>query len=357
MIPRRLVLLLVAVGVALVALFFLLFERAQVEVAIGPKAIARHDPQLGAERFLREMGSEVHRDVDLLADLPLAGPLVLLGMEQMFTGAEFDALIEWMEEGGTVIAEAHPQFVDWIEVEMVTVEGSAHVLNIQGLDGEKFDVWMPASPRFGSIDGLEGVLEMAAGSALDVEVGEGRLILFARTDFSRNDHLADYDHAAFLWDLVQNDGAPDEVWLAVREAPRRLGTLVRERAWMVLLSMAALLGAWIWRSATRIGPILDYGSKPRRSLLEHIRASGDLLWRLGESERLLAGVRRAVRRRAMQRHPGWHSLSPREQVVEMASLSDVSGGLLDQALDAAGGSEPATFTRRVKTLDRVWRSL
>jgi hypothetical protein len=357
MISRRVAVLLAAIGIAAVGLFLLLFERTLVEVLVGPKSIARNDSRLGAERFLREMGAEVGRDVDLITELPLAGPLVLVGREGMLTGSEFDALIEWMEEGGTVIAEAHPQILDWIEVDLVAVEGGGHVLNIKGLDGQEYDVWMPASPRFGSIEGLDGVVEMASGAALDVEVGEGRLVVLASTDFSSNARLADYDHASFLWSLVHHAGGSSQVWLVARDVPPRLWPMLRRRAWMVLSSLALFVAAWGWRRSVRVGPILDHGAKPRRSLLEHIRASGDLLWRLGESRRLLEGVRSAVRQRAMQRHPGFQLLSPREQVAKMASLSDLSGGLLDRALEGGEGDDPASFTRRVKTLDRVWRSL
>jgi hypothetical protein len=143
----------------------------------------------------------------------------------------------------------------------------------------------------------------------------------------------------------------------VREASPSLLALLVRHAWPVLVSLGLLVGAWAWRAASRTGPVLAGALPPRRALLEHVRASGELLWRLEQREALLAGLREAVQRRLARRHPGWRGLPPRQQQQRLAELAGVPGGLLAAALEGAAPADEAGFVRTVRQLDRVWRSL
>ena len=356
---NRLLLLGVPLAILVVASsigFGLLFERVEVETEVGFQGEARRDPMLLAERFLAAMAVPTTRGPSFDDPLPEQGVVVLAGEPGTLSRRELDRLTEWIERGGVLIALAQPLLTNSVPVALVAIEGTDTPVVVKGPHGGEFEVWMPATPRFGESLGDE-LLDLAPGVALDVPMGEGHMLLLASLEFLTNERLGDGDHAAFLWELVRAGGTPVSVQLISRRLPISLFGLVLGRGWPVLLSGFSLLVLWSWRHGARVGPVVEFEALARRSLIEHIRASGEFLWRSGATDALLDGLRSGVRRRAAQRHPGWKNLPEREQIQRMAELGKIPGGSLAKALEDSHPRESSAFVRIVRNLDSVWRSL
>ena len=131
-----------------------------------------------------------------------------------------------------------------------------------------------------------------------VQVDQGWVTLLVTSRPFNNSHLGEADHAALLWALVQRDGLPAGARLVVSAEPPSIWALLATYAWPALVSGGALLGLWLWATLPGFGPLLPDPSPHRRSLVEHVLATGELLWRLGHGDVLLKSARRAALREA-----------------------------------------------------------
>lgn len=348
--------------------FLALFERVEVEQPTGPRPVARANRRLAAQRFLTAMGSPARSERVLV--LPNEEtPLLSFTPPGTLRAEEAAVLGDWVQRGGTLVTTPQPTLAARLGLPAADAparqDGPARISTPAG---GSYLVWMPASPRFGAAGPT--VTTLGTGSvgpaegkrpggvvAVAREVGKGRVVLLASDAFAHNQRLGDGDHAAFLWALVGGHGPPAAVRIVAWDEPTSLRALLLARGWPLLVAIGLLVGAWAWRAGVRTGPVLAAEPPPRRSLLEHVRASGELLWRLGEREALLAGLREAVRRRMALRHPGWAALPPRQQVQRLAETSSTAGGWLAPALGGPAPEDGPAFLRAVQVLHRAWRSL
>lgn len=102
-------------------------------------------------------------------------------------------------------------------------------------------------------------------------------------------------------------------------------------AWPMLLPLGLLLSLWIWRGAWRWGPIAAAPDGARRSLQEHLQASGRWMWRNQGGDWLLKVSREALKARATRRHPGFPNLKFDEQIAYLQTQSQLP---LEDVIDA-----------------------
>ena len=95
----------------------------------------------------------------------------------------------------------------------------------------------------------------------------------------------------------------------------------------------------------------------RRSLREHVNASGYFLWREGHAEKLLNSVRRALSNKIEFLHPGWGSL-PREKLYQrLAESSGLSTESVSAAMEETHLDKESSFTQCVRTLENIRKNL
>lgn len=220
-------------------------------------------------------------------------------------------------------------------------------------------VAMPEWPRLHDLD--EENPSFTSGrpdgaSLVGVAWGEGRVTVLADASFLTNRRLGRLDHARFAWDLVVAAGDPAGLAIVDWRRAMPLGTLAARRGWPLAAGGLVVLVAWLAARGARFGPPLPPEPPPRRSLLEHVRASGAFLWRRGQSEELLAACRAAVARRVDLVHADWGRRRETDRVLHLARLANLPAGTVAAALDG-DAAEPADFTRTVATLERLRRSL
>jgi hypothetical protein len=123
------------------------------------------------------------------------------------------------------------------------------------------------------------------------------------------------------------------------------------------VSAGVLLLIWLWYASMRFGPVLPAPALARRRLLEHIEASGRFLWRGGQAERLLKGVRQSLYRTLELRHPAWASLPSAELYRRLAELARVPKDEVQNALLYIHAGNEHEFTKVISTLEHLRKSL
>ena len=186
--------------------------------------------------------------------------------------------------------------------------------------------------------------------------GEGRVIVLSDASFLTNDHIGRKGHARAAWAIVNAQTPPKGVWIVVHEDMPTLLGLLTHYAPAALVSGLLLLTGWLWLAGSRFGPIAPDPSRNRRSLLEHIEATGDLLLRIGRGEDLAQAARAAVLRRVELREPETAKLPSTALVQRLAVVARLSPKRVDAALNGAI-TGPADLVTTVQTLETVRRSL
>ena len=185
--------------------------------------------------------------------------------------------------------------------------------------------------------------------------GRGRILLLADCSFLYNNSFAEQDHAAWLARILGDAGADPAkgavVWSRIQELA--LLPWLWDKARPFLIACAALLVAWLWAGMRRFGSVLPPALTARRSLLEHLEASGRFLWHRGGREALLATSRAAALRRASRLHPAFPSLPEAERLAFLSRHSglpeeDVASSLIDRP--GLTAEEQAQYLQILQTL-------
>jgi hypothetical protein len=199
----------------------------------------------------------------------------------------------------------------------------------------------------------KGVMGPKSGEALrDYKIGKGHIVMVASNYFDNAD-LARFDHGELLLSLaaLQPNGKITIV--------EHMGVMPWKKwlwqnfAFALFAALIALLLA-LWIGVRRFGPLLPGPREERRSLMEHITASGAWLWKsqVGR-DLLLEAVRKSVMTIVRRRLPTLEGLDRERELALLARLSNQSVEALDKALYAPAGQHPPEFTRQIRTLQEL----
>ena len=125
----------------------------------------------------------------------------------------------------------------------------------------------------------------------------------------------------------------------------------------LVVGLLVALTAWLWSRMPRFGPLLAPPSEARRSIGEHVSASGRFIWQMKASRSLVAASVSAVLHKAERRHPGIGRLSREKQAVAIAHLVDEDPAEILQALTAHAEDHPREFSQHMKLLQKIRNGL
>lgn len=187
---------------------------------------------------------------------------------------------------------------------------------------------------------------------IQISLGEGRVLALSDLGPWRNDHLHYLDHAWLLGYFAREHHA---VWFVRGVDADRLPAWLWRHAAPLLIALLVLVALLVWRQLPRRGALLDDDSVPAGDFLDHLLASGRLMWRHHERDTLLSGLREQVHTR-LARHPDARGTDPARRIAVAARLSGLPADAIRAALDTTPQDADDLMTQ-VSTLQQLRRSL
>ena len=344
------------------------YDLVEIEEDTGYRGEARSNPLLAAERLLAALDIPVESRDNLVTLPPSDTTLLLTASRRHFGSKRNRRILAWVRAGGHLITMPHPGSEADLSTDLlldaVGVHAEATDEDEDVMDTVSFYVPGCAETR-ASFAAERALVDRSRDALWWAEVndrvhvlqhalGQGTVTTFSDLSFAGNDRIGQLDHATLLYNLARKTR---QTWLVHDDQIPSIFTLLWKHAWMVLLSLGIVLVAWIWSSAARFGPVLPDPELSRRGLLEHIEAAGRFLWRQGHSASLLASQRQALLRRIEQRHPTWAKLSAPDLAERLSSRASFDAKQIRAALLLKRTSDPRRFTRGVRILESLRKSL
>lgn len=384
---------------------------------LGHRGKARIDPFLATQRFMEKRGHITRRAPNLANLPPSRGGLVLTSAESGMPTGRAKPLLHWVSSGGHLIyalagtapyndwsaasfmpaepppgeggrqdpilvalgvslreaakkqsdgkagPRAEPQNKDQfkkdkkVEAILQRVFGWELVEARLPRGGQTLTLELPDSPTFHLDRALRKTEFQAATDSrsllLSLRHGQGRITLINHARPLRNRHLADLDHGRLL-DLLLGDEVRLEA-LFVVGLEGSFWSLLRERAWRVLLALAILLAVWLWAVLPRFGPVRTAMLHPVRRFADHLETLGHFYFKANRQQHLIASAQAALRRRLRETHP--HLSAPADQERFLAGRAGLPVEQVATTLADPATLPSAQLVRLLQNLQHLRHSL
>ena len=381
-------------GAGLVLLFVLLaivviwfrhtYVRVEKTLYLPPSGEAAYNPLYALARTLEADGVKVNARQRLMLDdnaLGTRDTLLLFNDPRALSPPEAEQLLAWVEQGGHLIVRTptrtfeesldeedapHTELLDQLSVWLVEDDPDCEAFQVEG---EGHHVEFCRGRRF-AFDGV--VPELSWGNLqagyvyARVAHGRGKVDVLADLDFLVNTAerggmggsieavpeggLRDGPHRALARQVLApnyRQGTMHLVYAA--EMPTLWRTLLL-RGWMVWIPLMLALAAWLWMRMQRFGPPVPSPAGERRSLLEHVRASGEHLYRYGRGVMLYSAVRQAFLAQLRRRDPVAAALTGEPQIEAVAARTGLPAERVRTALNAPASHDRKAFRDRISLL-------
>lgn len=372
----------VAVLAGMVAWWLHTYERVSEWVDLPRTGEAATHPLFALRLALEADGRRVRTWRRLDPDAMGLGPrdsLLFDGNPRGLRSDDVQALLRWVRAGGhLVVATPVPDAA--VDVMQRTRRADARALDVPLLDaigvrtrlappacialklehegqhsefchGRRFDAPATARLRWRDENG---------DAFARIPVGAGRVDVLAELDFVRTAEREDASeglqactHVAMARQLVaamDRGGVAHLVHLA--DVPSLWMWLLQE-AWRVWLPLALVLAGWLWARMRRFGPLVPAPARDRRSLLEHVAASGEHQWRYGDGDRLYEATREAFLARLRRRDPQAAALAGEAQVERLAERLKMPRERIVDAFTPPDPRDGKTLLARIALLVRM----
>ena len=180
--------------------------------------------------------------------------------------------------------------------------------------------------------------------------GQGSIDLLSDLHFVKNTTLRKPAHFALARQLLEPNYRAGTVHLVYAASMPPLWRWLLEHAWMAIVPLLLTVLAWLWMRAQRFGPQLPSPPEDRRSLLEHVQASGEHLYRYGRAHMLHTAVRNAFLARLRLRDPLAAALDGPQQAAAIATHVGIPASDVAAALQTPRPLDAADFRARIAKL-------
>ena len=225
-------------------------------------------------------------------------------------------------------------------------------------DGKTYEVELPDFVSFHLERDLSKT-EFVAGAKgkafiLGLRHGLGRVTLMNHARPFRNRYLGDHDHASWLIALMGKKAL--DVWF-ISGMEKSFMSLLWEHAWMVILTLIALLIFWLWCHVPRFGPMRQVALHETKHFVDHIGALGHFFHRLKRDDVLLFDSAQQVRAKALLRFPQLHGAGDDGLLKRLAEVSGLPIERIHAALMPPVKPAPFQLVALLKDLQTLDQSL
>lgn len=373
---RAVLLALVVAGLVagFVAWWMHTYERVTRTIDLPPKGEASYNPLYALKIALRNAGKQVDSRQRLSLDghpLKPADTLLMLGDTRTLSAADSSRLLDWVKTGGHLIVRTPPPggaigeddvpllgelgiAVEDDEPACLGLQVPKMDRHVEFCDGRRFYFFEDDAEALATWgDEENGVYGFAR-----VPWGKGSVDVLADLDFLVNEKLEDGPHRALTRQLLHPNYERTGTFHLIYSANMPpLWRLLLDYAWRVLLPLLLALLVWLWMRSERLGPLRPSPSPDRRSLLEHVQASGDHLYRYGRRATLYTAVHDAFLRRLRQRDPYAAALEGPAQIDAIAKRTGMTVADIDAALRYPRSGDAKDFVLRIAKLLQLRKRL
>ncbi|MGX9190383.1 DUF4350 domain-containing protein [Stenotrophomonas sp. Ker107b] len=372
---------LLVICVPLAILFLRTHERVTHTEHLPPQGEASYNALYVLGQALRADGITVQSRPRLdLTRMPLepGDTVVLLQDSGEVPAPAVTELMTWVAKGGHLIVRTPPIGKD--------SAGNGPLLDALGVDSDGYESYCQRfhvrddpqhvefcnGRRFSAEPPAGVTLERGWGDDYDLVFarlrhGQGRIDVLADMAFMQGkgrpnptvppnaanafvDGLHDKAHRDLTRYVLAPNYGKGTMWLVYASRPPSLWNRVFYLGWPVWAPLLLALLGWLWQRAQRLGSELPSPAAERRSLLEHIRASGEHLLRFGKAPLLHDAVRRAFLARLRRRSPTAAALTGEAQVQAIAAVLQWSHERVRTALTPPASHDVAGLRDRIRLL-------
>lgn len=384
----------VLVSVPLGVWFLRTHEQVTRTETLPPQGEASYNPLYVLGQALRADGLQVQARarLDMAVMSPAAGDTVVLLQDSgELPAPEVAALLAWVQRGGHLLVRTpptgndderrEPALLQALGIGSLGFGSNCQPFQVEGEDrhqefcgGRRFDLSDAAHANVQRQWGNESGLVFAR-----LRHGQGSVDVLADMDFMRGqpeapsfivaqyrpkrdldnprDGLYDGPHRDLARYLLQPNYGKGTMWLVYASRPPSLWARMFFEGWPLWLPLLLSLLGWLWMRSQRFGSELPSPLAERRSLLEHVRASGELLLRQRQGARLHAAVRGLFLRRLQARAPIAAALEGAAQEQAIATLLQWPESRVRTALAAPAANDLTALKERIALLLQMRRLL
>ena len=376
--PLTIVLLVVLAGTLFVAWFFTVHEKVETDVYVGFQGEARFNDHYAATMLLEELGTEVETRSSLTPTewLPDPSDTLFTRLAQPMTiGEQRGELLRWVSDGGHLVllpprelGEDVESFLREFELELVEPE---YVYD-EDADAESRPTEINDDDDEYALAGYfnEAYIELANSSTeANVVVSRGKIIiarreygtgfltLLADGNYFTNHYLNEQDNARLFADVMVGELESGKVWIVYRTVFAPLWRVIWDAAPFFVSGLAILLVLWIWHAMPGFGPRIRTEGMERRSIIEHIRASGMFVWRKQGADNLYDSSTQALLHDADAKHPGLKRQSAEKQAESISRITGMPAAKVMGALAGLSDGRQRDFTNSMQKLQTIRKEL
>ena len=380
---------LIVLGVPLTILFLRTHEKVSQTLVLPPQGEASFNPLYVLGQALRADGLQVQTRQQLqLRDMALApgDTLVLLQDTRDLAPHTAQALLDWVEQGGHLLLRTPPPatarrkdttsttqgpLLDRIGVDSLFHDSRCqrfHVADdpdhVEFCKGRRFSLGFRAAATAERRWGNDGDLVFAR-----LRHGKGRIDVLADMEFMRGtgagtvterrvlnagerlrDGLHDLSHRDLTRYLLDPNYGRGTVWLVYGKRPPTLFARIVLQGWPVWVPLLLAILGWLWARSQRLGSAQPSPVVARRSLLEHVRASGELLLRFGQGPHLYRAVQALFLHRLRLRAPVAAALDGSARDHAIAELLRWPVTRVASAMTVPAANDSSALRERIRLL-------
>ncbi|MFC6840717.1 DUF4350 domain-containing protein [Xanthomonas theicola] len=373
----------------LAAWFLGRYERAERELALPPRGEAAYNPLYALRQTLRADGvrAESRQRLDLAAmRLQPHDSVLLLGDPRTLSKPDSQALLAWVARGGHLILRTPA--ADGDDKTTLPIFDALDVGLEDGRPDDCLKLAIPGQPEHSEFcNGRRFQIDEDAASNwwggnedyayARLPHGDGNVDVLAEMDFLQNGGsgnrvrddaldaapappsggMRDVPHRLLARQILAPNYGHGTVYLVYAAELPSLWRTLFTRGWPAWLPALLMLLAWLWSRMQRFGPLLASPAGDRRSLLEHVRASGEHLFRYGKASLLYAAMRQAFLARLRRRAPLAAALQGPAQAAAIAERLNLPAAQIEQALQPPAPKQHAAFRDRIRLLVQMRNQL
>jgi uncharacterized protein DUF4350 len=371
--------LVLAVAGGGVAWFLHNYEKVEREIPLPPRGEAGYNPLYALKKALQADGLKVEsrQRLDLATQRPGArDTLLILNDPRSMTPVESRKLLEWVAGGGhllirtpTASGDDGESVAPLLDALGVLLSGDSPKCEPLQVEGQDHHVEFCNGRRF-FFDQVEPELAWGDLQAAYVYArlahGKGHVDVLADFDFLTNNGnmegtsllggagesggLRDGPHRVLARQVLAPNYGQGTMHLVYAAQMPSLWRTVLTRGWPVWVPLSLALLAWLWLRMQRFGPLRPSPPAERRSLLEHVRASGEHLYRYHRRALLYAAVRNSFLARLRRRDPVAAALTGEAQIEAIAERLAIPAASIRTALQPPSSHDKPAFRDRISTL-------